>query len=134
MLCQCRCAKTRLVKWYRSFQKHNDVIKQSGDNVIILTGLAVIVRSVFSIIIYLSVFSSSPVSGNVISTRVLKFLVPASTVPQEAVLRGISWLCVDKMPMSMQVEGAEAGVCGLVGWNCWFFFKALNPTCSLEEM
>ncbi|XP_023675681.1 centromere protein I [Paramormyrops kingsleyae] len=48
-------------------------------------------------------FSLSLRMGYVISTRVLKFLVPASTVPQEAVLRGISWLCVDKMPMSMQV-------------------------------
>uniref|UniRef100_A0A8C9SPA1 Centromere protein I n=1 Tax=Scleropages formosus TaxID=113540 RepID=A0A8C9SPA1_SCLFO len=38
-----------------------------------------------------------------IGIRVLKFLVPASTVPEEAIIRGVSWLCVDKMPVNMQV-------------------------------
>ncbi|XP_041931054.1 centromere protein I [Alosa sapidissima] len=38
-----------------------------------------------------------------ISSRVLRFLIPASVVPQEAVVRGFSWLCTQKMPQSMQI-------------------------------
>ncbi|KAL4631617.1 centromere protein I [Arapaima gigas] len=48
-------------------------------------------------------FSLSLRMGSLVSMRVLKFLIPASSVPQEAIIRGVSWLCVDKMPMSMQV-------------------------------
>uniref|UniRef100_A0AAR2K0W3 Centromere protein I n=1 Tax=Pygocentrus nattereri TaxID=42514 RepID=A0AAR2K0W3_PYGNA len=36
-------------------------------------------------------------------SRVLKFLIPASVVPQEAIVRGVSWLCVGKMPVNAQV-------------------------------
>ncbi|XP_030621329.1 centromere protein I [Chanos chanos] len=42
------------------------------------------------------------VGGN-ICLRVLKFLIPATIVTQDAVVRGVSWLCVGKMPMSAQV-------------------------------
>uniref|UniRef100_A0A8C2H4Y4 Centromere protein I n=1 Tax=Cyprinus carpio TaxID=7962 RepID=A0A8C2H4Y4_CYPCA len=35
--------------------------------------------------------------------RVLKFLIPATVVPQEAIVKGVSWLCVGKMPMNAQV-------------------------------
>ncbi|KPP66805.1 hypothetical protein Z043_114659 [Scleropages formosus] len=48
-------------------------------------------------------FSLSLRMGSAIGMRVLKFLVPASTVPEEAIIRGVSWLCVDKMPVNMQV-------------------------------
>ncbi|XP_072519522.1 centromere protein I [Salminus brasiliensis] len=42
-------------------------------------------------------------AGNVTCARVLKFLIPASVVPQEAIVRGVSWLCVGKMPINTQV-------------------------------
>uniref|UniRef100_A0A674BGW6 Centromere protein I n=1 Tax=Salmo trutta TaxID=8032 RepID=A0A674BGW6_SALTR len=35
--------------------------------------------------------------------RVLKFLIPATVVPQEAVVRAVSWLCVGKIAISTQV-------------------------------
>ncbi|XP_064185384.1 centromere protein I [Anguilla rostrata] len=35
--------------------------------------------------------------------RTLKILIPASAVPQDAVIQGVSWLCVGKMTVSMQV-------------------------------
>ncbi|XP_076851250.1 centromere protein I [Brachyhypopomus gauderio] len=42
-------------------------------------------------------------AGSVTCSRVLKFLVPASVVPQEAIVRGMSWLCVGKMPVNAKV-------------------------------
>lgn len=36
-------------------------------------------------------------------SRMLKFLLPATVVPQEAIVRGVSWLCVGKMPINAQV-------------------------------
>ncbi|XP_056625712.1 centromere protein I [Triplophysa dalaica] len=42
-------------------------------------------------------------AGTANCTRVLKFLIPATVVPQEAIVRGMSWLCVGKMPMNAQV-------------------------------
>uniref|UniRef100_A0A672N1F3 Centromere protein I-like n=1 Tax=Sinocyclocheilus grahami TaxID=75366 RepID=A0A672N1F3_SINGR len=42
-------------------------------------------------------------AGTANCTRVLKFLIPATVVPQEAVVKGVSWLCVGKMPMNAQV-------------------------------
>ncbi|XP_051514011.1 centromere protein I-like [Myxocyprinus asiaticus] len=42
-------------------------------------------------------------AGTANCTRVLKFLIPATSVPQEAIVRGVSWLCVGKMPMNAQV-------------------------------
>uniref|UniRef100_A0A8C7DGL7 Centromere protein I n=1 Tax=Oncorhynchus kisutch TaxID=8019 RepID=A0A8C7DGL7_ONCKI len=39
----------------------------------------------------------------VTSVRVLKFLIPATVVPQEAVVRAVSWLCVGKIAISTQV-------------------------------
>ncbi|XP_035619450.1 centromere protein I isoform X3 [Oncorhynchus keta] len=41
--------------------------------------------------------------GGVTCVRVLKFLIPATVVPQEAVVRAVSWLCVGKMAISTQV-------------------------------
>uniref|UniRef100_A0A671SK36 Centromere protein I-like n=1 Tax=Sinocyclocheilus anshuiensis TaxID=1608454 RepID=A0A671SK36_9TELE len=42
-------------------------------------------------------------AGTTNCTRVLKFLIPATVVPQEAIVKGASWLCVGKMPMNAQV-------------------------------
>uniref|UniRef100_A0A673GVQ8 Centromere protein I-like n=1 Tax=Sinocyclocheilus rhinocerous TaxID=307959 RepID=A0A673GVQ8_9TELE len=42
-------------------------------------------------------------AGTANCTRVLKFLLPATVVPQEAIVKGVSWLCVGKMPMNAQV-------------------------------
>ncbi|TRY56896.1 hypothetical protein DNTS_031022 [Danionella cerebrum] len=42
-------------------------------------------------------------AGTTNCTRVLKFLIPATVVPQEAIVRGVSWLCVGKLPMNAQV-------------------------------
>ncbi|XP_022539377.1 centromere protein I [Astyanax mexicanus] len=42
-------------------------------------------------------------AGSVNCGRILKFLIPASVVPQEAVVRGVSWLCVGRLPMNSQV-------------------------------
>ncbi|KAI4880143.1 hypothetical protein NFI96_009039 [Prochilodus magdalenae] len=42
-------------------------------------------------------------AGSVTCSRILKFLIPASVVPQEAIVIGVSWLCVGKMPMNSQV-------------------------------
>eukprot|EP00063_Salmo_salar_P080391 XP_014055226.1 PREDICTED: centromere protein I-like isoform X2 [Salmo salar] len=41
--------------------------------------------------------------GGVTCVRVLKFLIPATVVPQEAVVRAVSWLCVGKIAISTQV-------------------------------
>uniref|UniRef100_A0A8C1A1Q5 Centromere protein I n=2 Tax=Cyprinus carpio TaxID=7962 RepID=A0A8C1A1Q5_CYPCA len=41
-------------------------------------------------------------AGTANCTRVLKFLIPATVVPQEAIVKGVSWLCVGKMPMNAQ--------------------------------
>uniref|UniRef100_A0A6Q2XMH4 Centromere protein I n=1 Tax=Esox lucius TaxID=8010 RepID=A0A6Q2XMH4_ESOLU len=35
--------------------------------------------------------------------RVLKFLIPATVVPQEAIVRAVAWLCVGKIAISTQV-------------------------------
>lgn len=43
-------------------------------------------------------------TAGAVSSRVLKFLIPASVVPQETVVRGFSWLCVQKLPQSTQVN------------------------------
>uniref|UniRef100_A0A8C1UNI0 Centromere protein I n=1 Tax=Cyprinus carpio TaxID=7962 RepID=A0A8C1UNI0_CYPCA len=52
-------------------------------------------------------------AGTANCTRVLKFLIPATVVPQEAIVKGVSWLCVGKMPMNAQVRAA----------NYYFFFQ-----------
>ncbi|XP_070959113.1 centromere protein I-like isoform X1 [Oncorhynchus clarkii lewisi] len=41
--------------------------------------------------------------GGVTCVRVLKFLIPATVVPQEAVVRAVSWLCVGKIAIGTQV-------------------------------
>uniref|UniRef100_A0A674BGX5 Centromere protein I n=1 Tax=Salmo trutta TaxID=8032 RepID=A0A674BGX5_SALTR len=41
--------------------------------------------------------------GGATCVRVLKFLIPATVVPQEAVVRAVSWLCVGKIAISTQV-------------------------------
>ncbi|KAL0974121.1 hypothetical protein UPYG_G00215920 [Umbra pygmaea] len=41
--------------------------------------------------------------GAVPCVRVLKFLIPATVVPQEAIVRGMAWLCVGKLAVSTQV-------------------------------
>ncbi|KAF4085490.1 hypothetical protein AMELA_G00095760 [Ameiurus melas] len=42
-------------------------------------------------------------AGGVNCLRILKFLIPASVVPQEAIVRCVSWLCVGKMTINAQV-------------------------------
>ncbi|KAF7707235.1 centromere protein I isoform X2 [Silurus meridionalis] len=42
-------------------------------------------------------------AGGVTCLRILKFLIPASVVPQEAIVRSVSWLCVGKMNINAQV-------------------------------
>lgn len=42
-------------------------------------------------------------TGSVNCLRILKFLIPASVVPQESIVRGVSWLCMGKLPMNAQV-------------------------------
>ncbi|XP_062856620.1 centromere protein I [Trichomycterus rosablanca] len=42
-------------------------------------------------------------AGSVTCLRILKFLIPASAVPQDAIVRGVSWLCMGKLPMNAQV-------------------------------
>ncbi|MCI4379885.1 hypothetical protein PGIGA_G00233580 [Pangasianodon gigas] len=42
-------------------------------------------------------------AGGVTCLRILKFLIPASVVPQEAIVRCVSWLCVGKMTINAQV-------------------------------
>ncbi|XP_028816292.1 centromere protein I isoform X2 [Denticeps clupeoides] len=41
--------------------------------------------------------------GSSVCSRVLKFLIPASAVPQDSVVRGVSWFCMGKMPVSAQI-------------------------------
>lgn len=48
-------------------------------------------------------FAMSLRMGNGPCVRILKCLIPASVVPQEAVVRGVSWLCVGKIPISTQI-------------------------------
>ncbi|KAF7662006.1 hypothetical protein LDENG_00249160 [Lucifuga dentata] len=48
-------------------------------------------------------FAMSLRMGSSPCARVLKCLIPATVVPQEAVVRGIVWLGVGKMPISTQV-------------------------------
>ncbi|XP_063045563.1 centromere protein I [Engraulis encrasicolus] len=48
-------------------------------------------------------FAMSMRMTSTISTRVLKFLVPSSVVPQEVVLRGFSWLNTQKLSQSAQL-------------------------------
>ncbi|KAJ8255143.1 hypothetical protein GJAV_G00201420 [Gymnothorax javanicus] len=47
-------------------------------------------------------FAMSMRMGSALCVRMLKILIPASVVPQEAVILGVSWLCVGKMPVSTQ--------------------------------
>ncbi|XP_060783504.1 centromere protein I isoform X1 [Neoarius graeffei] len=42
-------------------------------------------------------------AGGVTCMRILKFLIPASVVPQEAIVRSVSWLCVGKLTINAQV-------------------------------
>ncbi|KAF5899913.1 centromere protein I, partial [Clarias magur] len=42
-------------------------------------------------------------AGGVTCLRILKFLIPATAVPQVAIVRCISWLCVGKMTINAQV-------------------------------
>lgn len=48
-------------------------------------------------------FAMSLRMGTSLCVRVLKCLIPASVVPQEAIVRGVAWLCVGKLPISTQV-------------------------------
>ncbi|XP_061582332.1 centromere protein I [Cololabis saira] len=48
-------------------------------------------------------FAMSLRMGSSPCVRVLKCLIPATVVPQEAVVRAVVWLCVGKIPMSTQV-------------------------------
>ncbi|XP_031443061.1 centromere protein I [Clupea harengus] len=48
-------------------------------------------------------FAMSLRMTSAISSRVLRFLIPASVVPQEAVVRGFSWLCMQKLSQPTQV-------------------------------
>nr|XP_020446244.1 centromere protein I isoform X2 [Monopterus albus] len=48
-------------------------------------------------------FAMSLRMGNSPCVRVLKCLIPATVVPQEAVVRAVVWLCVGKIPISSQV-------------------------------
>lgn len=48
-------------------------------------------------------FAMSLRMGNIPCVRVLKCLIPASVVPQEAVVRAVVLLCVGKIPMGTQV-------------------------------
>lgn len=50
---------------------------------------------------------SLPRTGGVTCVRVLKFLIPATVVPQEAVVRAVSWLCVGKIAISTQVKSSS---------------------------
>lgn len=44
--------------------------------------------------------------------RVLKCLIPATVVPQEAVVRAVAWLCVSKIAISTQVKSSSVkGLC-----------------------
>ncbi|XP_026991383.1 centromere protein I [Tachysurus fulvidraco] len=42
-------------------------------------------------------------AGSVTCMRILKFLIPSSVVPQEAIVGGVSWLCMGKMTVNAQV-------------------------------
>ncbi|XP_029918548.1 centromere protein I [Myripristis murdjan] len=48
-------------------------------------------------------FAMSLRMGTSPCVRVLKCLIPATVVPQEAVVRAVVWLCVGKIPLSTQV-------------------------------
>ncbi|XP_028272271.1 centromere protein I [Parambassis ranga] len=48
-------------------------------------------------------FAMSLRMGNSPCVRVLKCLIPASLVPQDAIVRGVVWLCVGKIPIATQV-------------------------------
>uniref|UniRef100_A0A671W3F5 Centromere protein I n=1 Tax=Sparus aurata TaxID=8175 RepID=A0A671W3F5_SPAAU len=48
-------------------------------------------------------FAMSLRMGTVLCARVLRCLIPATVVPQEAVVRAVVWLGVGKIPMSTQV-------------------------------
>uniref|UniRef100_W5NDY1 Centromere protein I n=1 Tax=Lepisosteus oculatus TaxID=7918 RepID=W5NDY1_LEPOC len=41
--------------------------------------------------------------GSKCGIRVLKCLIPASVIPESAVVKGVSWFCVGKMPPNMQI-------------------------------
>ncbi|KAM6953156.1 centromere protein I [Aplochiton taeniatus] len=48
-------------------------------------------------------FAMSLRMGSGVCARVLRCLLPASVVPQEAVVRAVAWLCVGKIPITIQV-------------------------------
>lgn len=48
-------------------------------------------------------FAMSLRMGNGLCVRLLKCLIPASVVPQEAVVRAVAWLCVGKIPINTQI-------------------------------
>ncbi|XP_056133332.1 centromere protein I [Lampris incognitus] len=48
-------------------------------------------------------FAMSLRMGSSLCVRVLKFLIPATVVPEEAVVRAVVWLCVGKIPTATQV-------------------------------
>lgn len=58
-------------------------------------------------------------TGTANCTRVLKFLIPATVVPQEAIVKGVSWLCVGKMPINAQVRADDWSDL-LIGENYYF--------------
>ncbi|XP_033876023.3 centromere protein I [Acipenser ruthenus] len=41
--------------------------------------------------------------GSVLGVRVMKTLIPATVVPQSALIKGVSWFCVGKLPSNLQV-------------------------------
>lgn len=43
-------------------------------------------------------------SGSVLGVRVMKTLIPATVVPQSALIKGVSWFCVGKLPSNLQVN------------------------------
>ena len=51
--------------------------------------------------------------GSAPCARVLKFLIPATVVPQEAVVRAVAWLCIGKIPVNTQVESTSVWWRGL---------------------
>lgn len=48
-----------------------------------------------------------PHTGTTLCPRVLKCLIPATVVPQEAVVRAVVWLSVGKIPVSTQVRARK---------------------------
>lgn len=51
------------------------------------------------------------ITGTTLCARVLKCLIPNSVVPQEAVVRGLVWLGVGKIPVATQVSTNDDNSC-----------------------